>query len=54
VLTEAGFKIAPSTYYAALTQVLLNFPSERHWIRYARKNLRQPGSFTGMAGVASG
>ena len=24
----------------AIAQVLLNFPSERHWIRYARKNLR--------------
>lgn len=24
----------------AIAQVLLKFPSERHWIRYARKNLR--------------
>jgi hypothetical protein len=24
----------------AIAQVLLGFPSERHWIRYARKNLR--------------
>jgi len=24
----------------AIAQVLLNFPSERHWIRYARKHLR--------------
>jgi hypothetical protein len=45
----------------AIAQVLLGFPSERHWIRYARAHLRQvfpcgtcfPASRTSLA-TASG